>query len=60
MSKTLLKKLKLGILSLSAFGLLAACAEQGIEEDPNPDDPATAPIEEPADAPVEDPSGMTP
>ena len=60
MSKTVVKKIKLGILSLSAFGLLAACAEQGIEEDTNPDDPATAPVEEPADAPVEDESDFTP
>ena len=56
MSKTITKKIKLGILSLSALGLLAACAD----EPPVVDDPATDPVMEgpevtdPAEDDVED------
>lgn len=62
MKKTLLKKMQLGILSLSAVGLLAACGSNNMEEEPAPEDPAVedpaeeAPaIEEPADDGAETP-----
>ena len=46
MSKELLKKLQIGVVSLSAVALLAACGNDGVEEPPMDEDPA---IEEPAD-----------
>ena len=67
MSKAITKKIKLGILSLSALGLLAACADDPVMEDPATDpavedpavmDPADDPdgedIEDPATDPVEE------
>lgn len=44
----------MGILSLSAVGLLAACGPNNMEEEPAPEDPA---IEEPA---PEEPAEETP
>lgn len=59
MSKSIMKQIKLGILSLSALGLLAACADDGPVDDPATDpaveDPATDPVEDP----VEDPADET-
>lgn len=46
MNKELLKKLKLGLVSLSAVGLLAACGTEDMEEPPVDEDPA---IEEPVE-----------
>jgi hypothetical protein len=54
MNKTLLKKIQLGILSLSAVGLLAACGGGGGTEEPPATDPS---MEEPA---PEDPAGEMP
>lgn len=51
MNKKLLKKLQMGIVSLSAVGLLAACGTDDMEEPPMDDDPA---VEEPVDGDVED------
>ena len=67
MSKAITKKIKLGILSLSALGLLAACTDDpGMEdpatdpgvEDPAVEDPAvTDPAEDPVEDPAEDDAG---
>lgn len=46
MNKKLLKKLQVGILSLSALGLLAACGPADMEDPEVDDEPA---VEEPAD-----------
>lgn len=63
MSKAITKKIKLGILSLSALGLLAACADDtGVDdpatdpavEDPAVTDPAEEGVEDPATDPVEE------
>ena len=63
MSKEITKKIKLGILSLSALGLLAACADDtGVDdpatdpavEDPAVTDPAEEGVEDPATDPVEE------
>lgn len=46
MNKEMLKKLKMGVISFAAVGVLAACAtDDGVEEQPV-DEPA---VEEPAD-----------
>lgn len=46
MNKEMLKKFKLGVISLMTFGVLAACAmDDGIEEPPM-DDPAEAPADD--------------
>ncbi len=57
MKKEVLKKLQLGLISFSAFALLAACGNDGIDNDvPMDDDPT---IEEPAtdDSEEGDPAG---
>jgi len=55
MNKEMLKKFKLGAISLMTFGVLAACAtNDGIEEPPM-DDPA---VEDPADEPADDMDDM--
>lgn len=46
MKKELLKKLQLGLISFSAFALLAACGNDGLEDPPMDDEPG---VEEPAD-----------
>lgn len=51
MSKTLLKKLQMGLVSLSAIGLLAACGTNDMDDTPADDEPA---VEEPADGDAED------
>lgn len=52
MKKELLKKLKLGVISLSAIGLLAACGTDNMEEDPGMDEEPG--VEEPAEDPAEE------
>lgn len=52
MKKELLKKLQLGLISFSAFALLAACGNDGLEDPPMDGEPG---VEEPADE--EDDSG---
>lgn len=55
MNKEMLKKFKLGAISLMTFGVLAACAtDDGVEEPPM-DDPA---VEDPADEPADDMDGV--
>lgn len=52
MTKTLMHKIKLGTLSLSAVALLAACGDDTTTDEPITDDPA---VEEPTDeTPTED------
>ncbi len=46
MKKELLKKFQLGLVSFSAFALLAACGNDGLDEAPMDDEPG---VEEPAD-----------
>ncbi len=57
MSKALMKQIKLGILSLSALGLLAACGDTGTTEDPVTDPAVEDPATDPAEDPIEDPAG---
>src|SRR5690554_3595892 len=48
MNKTILNKIKLGTLSLSAIALLAACGNDTPTETPTVDEPAVeGPVEEP-------------
>ena len=50
--KDFVKKLQLGLVSLSTIALLAACADNGVDDPVLDDDPD---VEEPADMdPVED------
>lgn len=49
----MLKKFKLGLLTLSALGLLAACGTMDMDDDPM-DEPT---VEDPADAPADEDDG---
>lgn len=51
MKKELLKKLQLGIISISALGLLAACGTDDTEDPLMEDEPA---VEEPAEEDAEE------
>lgn len=51
MKKELLKKVQLGMVSLSTIALLAACGDNGMDVPDLDDEPA---IEEPADEDAED------
>lgn len=46
MKKELLKKLQLGLVSLSTIALLAACGNTTVDDDPIGDEPG---VEDPAD-----------
>lgn len=62
MNKTILNKIKLGTLSLSAIALLAACGNDTPTETPTVDDPAVEePVEEPgAEVAPEEPADEEP